>query len=763
MIHFLEYTADPVTRRILLRGRVLKVSALNFDLLMYFLQHPGEVLSRQRLLDEVWRGRVVADNTLSKQITRLKEELHIEAAQHDFIQTVRGKGFVFSAAVQHSTDDAPTPANHRPGRRRTASMWLLGVLILSAGALIWRHNRIADLEQVTAQMHQRIERLALLYDAAQDPVETAGAQALAGALRARLLANQSFNIRLQQRPVGEADFTQLSEELIADEGYDSVVYMHVTRHAQGFNAQVILRHGTDLLPSARFESESQQALIRRVADWINAQALAPSESGAERVMTASDAAFEAYVQASQLGFQNRTQAAIDKAREALRIDPDFKMAQVELAQHLRVAGQVDQAIELLAALPLDDTPLRFQYRVNKDLGVCHYRLGHQRQAVAYFQAAIEQARTLEDASLEIAALINQSYMYADLQQSEKARDNLERALLLVDRHHEKYYMGGIYSGLTSAYRRSGQLDKALEYAQKSHEFFSAANNSDLAHTALGKWADILLDAGQYARSNELQQTNLGYSLAHDMQVNRLFALKGIVRVDLVYGRFVQAREDLARFAHWLAEIDNGDLHAEYLELQTMLSLGEGDWIGAARWLDQLQQLLIELQNPDKHTVWQNLQLDVWLRSGEKQRAIAWLNDLGSAPDDIEFQVLAALVRAEESPVQRTAQTIEEALQRGLELKLQHRVLQLMPRYIDWLLQRGDQGEAVAHWLQRLESLQPPPYPHLWLRAQWQASLGRSSDAVHTLESLQQLANGWWGEAQENLLQQLREPTDAAPP
>ncbi len=76
-------------------GREVCLSALEYRLLLVFLSNPGSILTRGRLLDELWdaAGEFVNDNTLTVYIKRLREKIEDDPASPQIILTVRGTGY----------------------------------------------------------------------------------------------------------------------------------------------------------------------------------------------------------------------------------------------------------------------------------------------------------------------------------------------------------------------------------------------------------------------------------------------------------------------------------------------------------------------------------------------------------------------------------------------------------------------------------------------------------------------------------------------
>lgn len=92
-IHGLTVDTDKgtVTRH----GQEIFLSALEYRLLLIFLNHRGQILSRNRLLEEIWdsAGDFVSDNTLTVYIKRLRDKIEADPSQPEIIKTVRGLGY----------------------------------------------------------------------------------------------------------------------------------------------------------------------------------------------------------------------------------------------------------------------------------------------------------------------------------------------------------------------------------------------------------------------------------------------------------------------------------------------------------------------------------------------------------------------------------------------------------------------------------------------------------------------------------------------
>jgi len=85
---------DPDSHRASVDGREITLTAKEFQLLVALMGRPGRVMTRERLLDEVWGSDItVTSRTIDTHLKRLREKL---GRAGDLIETVRGVGYRFA-------------------------------------------------------------------------------------------------------------------------------------------------------------------------------------------------------------------------------------------------------------------------------------------------------------------------------------------------------------------------------------------------------------------------------------------------------------------------------------------------------------------------------------------------------------------------------------------------------------------------------------------------------------------------------------------
>jgi two-component system, OmpR family, response regulator ResD len=87
---------DPATRTVVVRGRQVDLTAREFDLLLFLARHPGQVFSRDQLMDRVWEFAFYSDTTtVTVHVRRVRAKIEDDASNPEWIQTVWGAGYRF--------------------------------------------------------------------------------------------------------------------------------------------------------------------------------------------------------------------------------------------------------------------------------------------------------------------------------------------------------------------------------------------------------------------------------------------------------------------------------------------------------------------------------------------------------------------------------------------------------------------------------------------------------------------------------------------
>lgn len=141
---FLEWRYEPGPRRLVGPASDVRLKPLSDRLLRCLLDAPGDVLSREHLIDAVWTRREVNDEVLSRAIAEIRALLGDDARRPRFVETLSKGGYRWIARVVRDTV-SPEAISHdasaaRPGRTRWIAVGVAAA-IACAGLIAWHYTR----------------------------------------------------------------------------------------------------------------------------------------------------------------------------------------------------------------------------------------------------------------------------------------------------------------------------------------------------------------------------------------------------------------------------------------------------------------------------------------------------------------------------------------------------------------------------------------------------------------------------------------------
>src|SRR3954468_10839411 len=123
---FDQFVLDPDDRQLRRGNAEVELNGRYFDALTLLARESGMLVSKDRFLDEVWRGVPVTDEALTQCIKSLRRALGDDAARPRFIETVPKHGYRFIAPVEAAA--AIVHEEHRRSWRETLQLGAAGTV-----------------------------------------------------------------------------------------------------------------------------------------------------------------------------------------------------------------------------------------------------------------------------------------------------------------------------------------------------------------------------------------------------------------------------------------------------------------------------------------------------------------------------------------------------------------------------------------------------------------------------------------------------------
>lgn len=114
MIYRFDNFEFDTTRRAFSRsGEAIAINSKTFDLLAVLLENHGEILSKDELLNKVWKHQFVEENNLTVHVSALRKALGERKGDNRFLLTIPGKGYKFIGELNPETNGEIIIENHR--------------------------------------------------------------------------------------------------------------------------------------------------------------------------------------------------------------------------------------------------------------------------------------------------------------------------------------------------------------------------------------------------------------------------------------------------------------------------------------------------------------------------------------------------------------------------------------------------------------------------------------------------------------------------
>jgi len=139
---------DVGTRQVRRGETVLQLPGLTFDLLLALVRRAPNVVTSGELMNEVWAGRVVNDETVAKRVELVRAALGDDSREARYISVVRGRGYRVIAAVEGVNERSavasrPATADSPQHSRRMLPIALAALLVAAAAGAWWLWPREA--------------------------------------------------------------------------------------------------------------------------------------------------------------------------------------------------------------------------------------------------------------------------------------------------------------------------------------------------------------------------------------------------------------------------------------------------------------------------------------------------------------------------------------------------------------------------------------------------------------------------------------------
>ncbi|HEY0761998.1 MAG TPA: tetratricopeptide repeat protein [Pyrinomonadaceae bacterium] len=522
--HFYEFgpfRIDPLKRRLLRDGEVLRLTPKAFDLLLVLVQESGRTIEKDELLEKVWPGTAVEENNLNQNITTLRKSLGDSRQESQYIATISGVGYRFVAEVR--TVEEEGLAQRRKGATQESPQPIRGLyyagLILTAlvlAALAYGlYRREAPRPVMTSIMVLPLENIS------GNSGEEYFADGMTDALIGDLAKISGLHVISRTSSMHYKGTKKSLPEIAREINVDAIVEGTVQRAGDRVVVRTQLIHAPtdrhlwvgDYTRDVRDVLDLQSEIARAVAQEVRIQMTPDEQARFASRRPVKPKAYDNYLQGRYLYWNKRTEENVNKAivlfQSAIKEDESYAPAYVGLADCYSALGSVQVAsMPPLEARRLAEAAATKALQLDGGLAEAYSALGYVKHynwdwtaAEQNYKRAIElnpsyanahnfyagylmsrgridesiaasnRARELDPFSLSISA--QRGFLFENARRYDEAIEQLRSVIAMDSGHYQALWILG------HTYAANKQFDEAVAAAEKAVEV------SDRAPGALG--------------------------------------------------------------------------------------------------------------------------------------------------------------------------------------------------------------------------------------------------------------------------------------
>ncbi len=126
-----DWLFDSQSQRLLKNDTEEKLEPISSELLLHLAKNQGQIVTKDDLIEHVWKGRIVSDSAITRVISMLRRHLDDDPVKPRYIRTVQKQGYVLFAETETVDEaDVTTPTPTKPINMRSPK------LLISAGSVV---------------------------------------------------------------------------------------------------------------------------------------------------------------------------------------------------------------------------------------------------------------------------------------------------------------------------------------------------------------------------------------------------------------------------------------------------------------------------------------------------------------------------------------------------------------------------------------------------------------------------------------------------
>lgn len=753
----MKFILDTDTKELYANNQAIEITKGHYELLLFLVQNPRKMFTKHEVLDKVWKGKYVTENSIDQIISKLRKVLS-SVDKQTYIKTVYGKGFMFVPEVNISKDDVlTTQKNRQKVNSKIVATAIMFSMILLFGFLFFNKEN---------KVESKPDSLLLIMSSANASGEVSKddkwLNQASGTLIDQLFsyANVANLKDYKNKPeyLDRQQYIQTQWKISPDL---KVVTTHIAHSDNIFTVELNLVDSLQKQVSQSFPNQNLSTALTSASQWLINQINSENDlSKIESLIPQNSYVLELYMH----GLASLKKGEIEKADKYFQLclgeDPEFNLARLQLAEVKNVQGKHDKSLALLETLATNDLLPQMKITIANLRGDIYDTQGKYEQARDLYLSILEKFKDNSYSELD-ETRYNLSYTYATMTNYDDALAelNILENKLKVSLNPE--LLAHVLQKKASILQKLGHMQPAKRSAERSLDIFSKLEDLLGEAKIYSTLARITTHQSNYKKSIQyLEQAlflnkSLKYKLGIGATINEL------IYVLMVQGHYTKAwllNEEMHDIA---IDIDYGAMLQISKQYSVDISRAQQKWKRAELYLQEHLQLAKSSNN--KRAILKNklLALDFYLDQDISDNVEELIQDIQTHIDetgelrlqpriDKHLARYYLLINKQEQAI-ALLQSTKDLARKTEDGEIIIEINNILAEYYI----KSNQAQKSLAVLEGSSELNPMAYPYLLLKAKANHIIGNNLLALDLINECKNLANENWSLEDERYLLQLQ--------
>ncbi len=765
---FSQFKLDTDAVELSHNGQLIPLTKQNFELLAFFLENPNHVYSKDEIINTLWKGSIVNENTVDKSISKLRKILKTYQKE-EFIKTIYGKGFKFFYEVKKQEPKKEVTAeinksNQTQQAHSSASSRFNKIIIALAIVLIFAIIGVANQKKKPEEaIKEHPFVLILPHDTTingtqkDDWLNLSSDKLLQQVFNFTNLANLK-NYQDKPKFLGKEEYLsnqwQITPQL-------KVVSTNITKKNKLFEIEISITDRLKNIQSQKFRDKNLSQALVKTSDWLTKSlAINPKKTDISSLLPKDSYILELYMHGLASLSKNKFSQAEHFFQLCLNEQDDFVLARLQLAKIKHIEGETGTALAILETLEKQKINPQIDISIQNIKATIIDQKGNYQQAEEIFLKVLQKYQDVKYPQLDDIKY-NLVFTYTRQTKFEKALKLLNQMESSIKETQKPELLADILQKKASILQKIGETALAESQAIKSLNVFVKLKDligEAKIHTTIAR---IKNHQAKFDESLLHLNKSLAICESLDYKLGIGATLNEIIYVLMTQGKFDKALQLNAKMESIATQIDYQAMIFTAKQFWFDINRSKRDYKKAQIYLHDYTKLAQESGDESALLKSKLFAIDLKLDLANVENIMPlfeeiqhYINKSGEKRLQPRLDTKKARFYLLKNDTKQALITLRSAKKLAKETE-DGEILTDINNLLAEIYLKNKQYDKASHVLNESQENQPLPYPYLLLKSKLTLTQGNKTQALQLANECKLKSYQWWKLADEQYLQNLK--------